>query len=129
MASGSTVTTRRADEKLRNILLIGQCSHQILGAKLPSNRQILQLFFYNVRFVKLNARESAKLAIDAALIFWQQARVKVPIIPRTLKCYKINKWNHVNQFVITRSALLQLIKHKNTRNSVLTVFILLNTMC
>lgn len=73
--SPSTVTTCKADEKLRKIVMVGQCSHQILGAKLPSNRQILQVFFFNMRFVKLNARESARLAVDATLIFWQQARI------------------------------------------------------
>lgn len=73
----STVTTRRADENLRRIALIGYCSHQIVGAKLPSNRQVLQTLFYNTRFVKLNAKDSAKLTIDSAIIFWQQARIPV----------------------------------------------------
>lgn len=71
----STVKTRKSEEKLRNIAMIGPVSHQILGAKLPSNRQVLKVFFYNMRFVKLSAKESAKLTIDAALIFWQQARI------------------------------------------------------
>lgn len=71
----SSVTTRQADENKRKIKIIGEVSHQIVGAKLPSNRQVLQLFFYHTRFVKLNNKESARLAIDAALIFWQQARI------------------------------------------------------
>lgn len=71
----STVKTRKSDEKQRKITLIGQVSHQIVGAKLPSNRQVLEVFFYNMRIVKLNAKESASLTIDAALIFWQQARI------------------------------------------------------
>lgn len=69
------MNTRQADENIRNIALVGQVSHQIVGAKLPSNRQVLQVFFYNVRYVKLNAKESARLAIDAVCIFWQQARI------------------------------------------------------
>lgn len=68
-------STRKADEKSREVAIIGNVSHQILGAKLPSNRQVLQVLFYNIRFVKLNAKESAKLAIDAVLIFWNQARI------------------------------------------------------
>lgn len=72
----SSVTTRQADEKKRTILMVGEVSHQILGAKLPSNRQVLQTLFYNMRFVKLVDRyESARLTIDAVLIFWQQARI------------------------------------------------------
>lgn len=71
----SNIQTRNADEKLRNIALIGNVSHQIMGAKLPSNRQIFQVFFYNMRFAKLSAKNSAELAIDAALIFWRQSRI------------------------------------------------------
>lgn len=67
--------TRKAVEQQRKIVMIGEVSHQILGAKLPSNRQVLAVFFYNMRFVKMGAKESARLAIDAALIFWQQARI------------------------------------------------------
>lgn len=71
----SSITTRQADELLRKVVMIGEVSHQIVGAKLPSNKQVLEVFFYNMRFVKLDAKESARLAIDATLIFWQQARI------------------------------------------------------
>lgn len=67
--------TRKEDEKTRKIEIVGWMSHQIVGAKLPSNRQVLEVFFYNMRIVKLPSKESAVLAIDAALIFWQQARI------------------------------------------------------
>lgn len=72
MASSST---SKAEEKLRKISLVGNVSHQIVGAKLPSNKQILEVFFYNMRYVKLDSKQSAQLTIDAALIFWQQARI------------------------------------------------------
>lgn len=77
------VKTRKADEKQRTIVLVGQCSHQIVGTKLPSNKQILEVFFYNMRFVNLTAKESAKLTINAVIIFWQQARIP---IKNTDKC-------------------------------------------
>lgn len=74
-ANKPSIKTRKADEIQRNIALIGNVSHQIVGAKLPSNRQVLQVFFYNMRFVKMIGKESAVLTIDAVLIFWQQARI------------------------------------------------------
>lgn len=74
-SSVSSVKTRKADKKQRQIALIGNVSHQIVGAKLPSNRQVLEVFFYNMRFVKLTSKESARLTIDAVLVFWQQARI------------------------------------------------------
>jgi len=49
--------------------LIGSPSTQILGSKLPSIGQVLSVFFYNVRTVKLNTRESASLAVRECNIF------------------------------------------------------------
>lgn len=98
--STSSMKTRKADEKQRHIPMIGHISHQIVGAKLPSNRQLLEVFFYNMRFVKLSAKESAALTIDAVLIFWQQARIptrrKDKCAEKLLKMYEdwksFQKW-------------------------------------
>jgi len=51
------------------IYLVGNMSEQILGPKLPSNRQVLSTFFYNLRTVKLPLRESARLTVREAEIF------------------------------------------------------------
>lgn len=74
-STSSSIQTRKYLETLRNIDLIGTTTHQIVGAKLPSNRQVLQVFFHNMRYVNLSAKESATLAIKAVVIFWQQARI------------------------------------------------------
>lgn len=65
-----SITTRRAIESKYKIDLIGTICHQIVGAKLPSNRQVLQVMFYNMRIVNLSARASAQLAVDMASIFF-----------------------------------------------------------
>ncbi|KAE9539939.1 hypothetical protein AGLY_005191 [Aphis glycines] len=59
----------------RRIYLIGASSHQLVGCKLPSNKQVLSVLFFNIREVKLSLRESARLVIDETLIFWQKARI------------------------------------------------------
>lgn len=50
------------------------------------------VFFHNMRFVKMNSRDAASLAIDAALIFWQQARIptqfRARCIDKLIKLYK-----------------------------------------
>lgn len=62
--------------KLRNnIYLIGSETNQILGSKLPSNKQVLQVLFYNMRCVKISLRESARLVVSETVIFWQKARI------------------------------------------------------
>jgi hypothetical protein len=47
----------------RLVFLVGNVNHQIFGAKLPSNRQVLAVLFYNMREVKLSLSESANLAV------------------------------------------------------------------
>lgn len=74
-STASSVQTRRVTDNVEKLDLIGRISHQITGAKLPSNRQLLQVLFYNIRFVDRQLRGSAKLTISAALIYWQQARI------------------------------------------------------
>lgn len=55
--------------------MVARTSHQITGAKLPSIRQVLQVFFHNLRHVRFAKSGSASLTIDAVLIFWKQARI------------------------------------------------------
>lgn len=67
--------TRLADKVTCEVPLIGEIQHQITGAKLPSNRQVLKVMFYNMRVTGFNIPKPTKLAVDATLIFWQQARI------------------------------------------------------
>lgn len=63
----------RADNE---IYLIGHDSMQLLGAKLPSNRQVLQVLFYCTRQLKFTVEESANIVINEVLIFWAKARIQ-----------------------------------------------------
>lgn len=107
--STSSVTTRKSIENLNKIDLIGKTSHQITGAKLPSNKQVLQVLFYNMRFVKLNANESAKLAIAAAKIFWIQARIPIredhKCVAKLVKLY--DKWKAIQKTVPNKRSTAQ----------------------
>lgn len=101
-----SVKTRRSDEKSRQIAFIGNVSHQIVGSKLPSNRQVLQVFFYNMRFVNLTSKESARLTIDAVMIFWQQARIPTRDTHKSavkiLKMYE--DWKNFNKVKVEKMA-------------------------
>lgn len=57
------------------VYLIGHYTSQMIGNKLPSNRQILRVLFYNIREVKLSVHESAKLTIKEVSVFWDKARI------------------------------------------------------
>lgn len=61
--------------KRNKVNLIGFINNQIVGGKLPSNRQALSVLFYNLRVSKLNLKESATLVAKEVLIFWEKARI------------------------------------------------------
>lgn len=97
--TNSSIKTRSDVESLHRIDIIGRTSHQITGAKLPSLRQVLSVMFHNMRFVKLSARESAKLAINLAAIFWHQARIPIRAEARCIdKLEKeYDKWKNIQR--------------------------------
>jgi len=51
------------------IILIRPQITQIQGSKLPSNGQVLSVFFYIMKTVNLTTRESAALAVRECCIF------------------------------------------------------------
>lgn len=77
-----SVELRRAK---KNIFLVGDVSYQITGAKLPSNRQVLAVLFFNIREVKLTVSESANLVIRECIIFWEKARIPTKTVPNCVK--------------------------------------------
>lgn len=62
----------RGQEKL---YLLDHDASQIIGAKLPSNAQVLRVLFYNMRKVKLDLRASASLVVREIDILWNKARI------------------------------------------------------
>ena len=58
-----------------NLYLIGDVDSQIVGNKLPSNKQVLKLLFFNTRKLKLTIRESASLVANEVLLFWGKAGI------------------------------------------------------
>lgn len=69
----------------KTTFLVGDLSHQILGSKLPSSRQILPVLFYNIREVKLTVSESTNLTIRECIIFWEKARIPTKSLPNGVK--------------------------------------------
>jgi hypothetical protein len=67
------------------VFLVGDVNHQIFGAKLPSNRQVLAVLFYNMHEVKLSLSESADLAVQECNIFWEKAQIPTKALPNSVK--------------------------------------------
>ncbi|GBN91210.1 hypothetical protein AVEN_52975-1 [Araneus ventricosus] len=98
----------------RNIYLIGSERHQITGCKLPSNRQVLSVLFYNLHEVNLSIRESANLVVRECLIFWERARIPTRATPhcveKIMKMY--NYWRNLQNSACLRSET----QEENERN-------------
>lgn len=92
---------------MKKIYLINNYANQISGSKLPSNLQILNTLFFNMRIVKLNLRESARLIIREVLVFWEKARIPVRLEKHCVSKVKslYNEWR-----------TLQKHSHRNTAN-------------
>ena len=82
-STASTSHDRSGSSSRQNemVYLIGHMSHQITGSKLKSNCQVLRSLFYNIRQVKLNTREAARLTIRKLKFFGRKLRYQ----PDTLK--------------------------------------------
>ena len=69
----------------KTIYFVGAANHQLTGGKLPSNRQILEVLFFNIREVKCTVSESANLVIRECIIFWEKARIPTKSSPNCIK--------------------------------------------
>ena len=57
------------------LFLLDHDESQIIGAKLPSNVQVLRVLFYNIRKVRLNLHASASLVVKEIEVIWEKARI------------------------------------------------------
>jgi hypothetical protein len=96
MACSSNTITLRKD---CDIFLIGSFTSQIIGNKLPSKKEVLKVFFFNLRQVKLNVQDSARLAVREMFVFWEKARVPTQseknCIPKLKKLYE--EWRNIQR--------------------------------
>lgn len=99
--SSSTSAKRklRGNDLEIDIKFIGTIAFQITGSKLPSKRQVLQVMFYHMRYAKLSKRESARLVVREALIFWEKARIPTQFEQEcTLKLERLyDKWDKLKK--------------------------------
>lgn len=99
MASQASLTTRRLRSGDDNVYLIGKCEPKIVGVKLPSNKQVLQFFFYNTRYKNKTINESARQVVKEILPFWEKGRIPTPnertCVAKVIKLY--NEWRSVQK--------------------------------
>lgn len=80
MEEPSTSVVSSLRSRNPDIYLVGQPCMSIMGTKLPSHRQVLQLLFFQTRLAKSRKKvaslnDSASLVTDSVIIFWRQAAI------------------------------------------------------
>lgn len=74
----ATTTSTAENRRFRSdcdVYLVVPFTQRIMGSKLPSKRQVLQVLFYNIRAGGLNLKDAARLALDEVDIFWRKVRI------------------------------------------------------
>lgn len=108
------MVTRRSLRESKYIFLIGYSLSQIVGSKLPSNKQVLSVLFFNMREVKLNSHHSATLVIQETMIFWQKARIPTRTEQKCVKKLEdlYQEWRNLQKLEHRKSEIQM---HKNAR--------------
>lgn len=89
-----------------HIFLIESSAHQIVGSKLPSNKQVLEVFFFN-KSRDSDVNKCARLVIDEVIIFWQKARIPTHAIWWCVKKVKdlYEKWKSLQKSSTRRTEI------------------------
>lgn len=62
--------------KIHNsVYLIERETNQILSIELPYNKKVMQVLYYNMRYIKMSLDKSVHLVLSATIILWQKARI------------------------------------------------------
>lgn len=100
-------TSSSRGHRRSSIFLIGAAKHEITGSKLPSKGDVLKLFFYNLRYRKLEIAGSATLVTDEVVLFWKKARIPTQahdkIRKKVIRLYE--EWRALQKHKTRNSAL------------------------
>ena len=83
----------------KSIRLVGQENNDISGSKLPSNKQVLQYFFYQHRTLRKSIRESARSTVRKCKKIWEKANIpttqEINSIAKLERLYK--EWKYLGK--------------------------------
>lgn len=86
------------------VYLVGMCNSQISGRKLPSNRQVMSLFFYKYYFLKKSIHESSIDVSNDVINIWSPTGIILIkskwIINKIEKLYY--EWKNLKKKLITK---------------------------
>lgn len=74
-SSSSTTTSRSGLRSTNLIYILNETIPEILGSKLPSKKEVLQLLLHHTTVSNLEIKVAAKKIVDPILYFWSGAEI------------------------------------------------------
>lgn len=75
LSNSALTASVNINNNISDTYLIGKVVHQIVGTKLPSNREVLSVFLYHRSCKQQNFNKSLKLVADEVFHFWKKSHV------------------------------------------------------
>lgn len=75
MSNSNELIPKKRLRMADDLYLIGKIEGDILGAKLPSNRQVLSFYFYNTKVLNLSKIKSEDVVAEKVASFYDKARI------------------------------------------------------
>lgn len=81
------------------VFLIATTAPYIISSKLPHKREVLKVHVFNMRKMKLNFEESARIAVQETTALWEKARISTQAVKNCIpKMKELNKhWEKVGE--------------------------------
>lgn len=116
------MSTRR--KRGPSIYLLGEATRKIDGLKLPTNLQVMRLFFFKHKSLNLSLRNSAISAISEVECFWKEAGI--PIFEKSSSVTKLLKlhqqWKNLQKNRLRKKNTKQKSKEKNYTKQLEKIF-------
>jgi hypothetical protein len=104
-ASHPSSSSSNATRSATNIWLIGPAEEKINGMKLPTNRQMLAVFFHQHKILGKTVRDSSRYAVREVVKMWSMARIPTTIEGSAIEKLEImfNRWQKLKKNINRRT--------------------------
>ena len=95
-----------------SILLIGHQQEKLCGSKLPSNREILQHYFYLVKTKKETSRRAIIDVVRKVAVFWNYAKIPIKLERNSVAKLDrlVNEYRSISKNIRNKKSINQAVK-------------------
>lgn len=114
----------RARDTELQIFLVGHASEKILGRKLPTNEQVLSLFFYKYKIATYSIKKSFAETIDEVTSLWKHAEMPICRIDFCINKLKkmYGEWYKIYKNRFNKKSPAQIEKEREFTSKLKSIF-------